>query len=218
MGPSDARVEPLASCATEQTGRAYRCSSVEVPDARCPDAVLITTVPLWEIVLRTALVYLAVLVLLRLAGKREMGQMSLADFVVILVIANAVQNALNGADPSLTGGLASAATLIAMSYVLDRYGRRAPLLRRLLSGEPTLLLQDGRLLEQNLRREHLEAEDVQMAAREHGVAELSDVAAAVLESDGSISIIPKRGEMHRSARRADRSRRSPTARPTLHAR
>jgi uncharacterized membrane protein YcaP (DUF421 family) len=191
---------------------------VEVRDARRLDAVLITTVPLWEIVLRTALVYLAVLVLLRLAGKREMGHMSLADFVVILVIANAVQNALNGADPSLTGGLVSAATLVLMSYLLDRYGRRAPILGRLLSGEPTLLLQDGRLLEQNLRREHLEAEDVQMAAREHGVADLSDVAAAVLEGDGSISIIPKRGEMHRSPRRADRSRRWPTTRSTLHTR
>jgi uncharacterized membrane protein YcaP (DUF421 family) len=168
--------------------------------------VLIPSVPLWEIVLRTALVYLAVLGLLRVAGKREIGQMSLADFVVILVIANAVQNALNGADPSLTGGLASAVTLVGMSYLLDRFGRRVPFLGRLLSGEPALLLQDGRLIEENLRREHLEPEDVQMAAREHGVADLADVAAAVLESDGSISIIPKRGDMHRSRRRADTSR------------
>lgn len=172
-------------------------------DARRAHAVLIPSLPLWEIVLRTALVFLAVLGLLRLAGKREMGHMSLADFVVILVIANAVQNALNGADASLTGGLVSAATLVVMSYLLDRYGRRAPLLGRLLSGEPTLLLQDGRLIEENVRREHLEPADVETAAREHGVADLSEVAAAVLESDGSISIIPKRGEMHRSRRRAE---------------
>ena len=177
-------------------------------DARHPDAVLTPSLPLWEIVLRTALVFLAVLGLLRLAGKREIGRMSLADFVVILVIANAVQNALNGADPSLTGGLVSAATLVAMSYLLDRYGRRAPLLGRLLSGEPTLLLQDGRLIAQNLRREHLYPEDVETAAREHGLADLSDIAAAVLESDGSISIIPKRGDMHRSSRGADTSRRA----------
>jgi uncharacterized membrane protein YcaP (DUF421 family) len=179
-----------------------------VRDARHADAVLTPSLPLWEIVLRTALVFLAVLGLLRLAGKREIGRMSLADFVVILVIANAVQNALNGADPSLTGGLVSAATLVAMSYLLDRYGRRAPLLGRLLSGEPTLLLQDGRLIAQNLRREHLDSEDVETAAREHGLADLSDIAAAVLESDGSISIIPKRGDMHRSSRGADTSRRA----------
>ena len=185
----------------------------EVRDARRLDAVLITTVPLWEIVLRTAIVYLAVLGLLRLAGKREMGQMSLADFVVILVIANAVQNALNGSDPSLTGGLASAMTLVGLSYLLDRFGRRLPFLGHLVSGEPTLLLQDGGLIDENLRREHLEPEDIQMAAREHGVADLSDVAAAVLESDGSISIIPKRGDMHRSRRRANTSRQGSRATP-----
>ena len=71
--------------------------------------VLTTTVPLWEIVLRTAAVYIAVLGLLRLGGKRELGQMSPADFVVILIIANAVQNAMNGGDASLTGGIVSAA-------------------------------------------------------------------------------------------------------------
>lgn len=181
--------------------------------------MLIPSVPLWEIVLRTALVFLAVLGLLRLAGKREMGQMSLADFVVILVIANAVQNALNGGDPSLTGGLVSAITLVGMSYVLDRFGRRVPFLGRLVSGEPTLLLQDGRLIDQNLRREHLEPEDVHTAAREHGLADLSDVAAAVLESDGSISIIPKRGDMHRSRPRAHTSRQGSRATPwTPHSR
>jgi len=127
-------------------------------------------------------VYLAVLGLLRMAGKRELGQMSLADLVVILVIANAVQNALNGADPSLTGGLVSAATLVGMSYLLDRFGRRVPFLGRLVVGEPTLLLQDGRLIEENLRREHLQPADLEMASREHGVADLSDVAAAMHRS------------------------------------
>lgn len=181
-------------------GTPWYGKSAEVRDARHADAVLIPSLPLWEIALRTALVFLAVLGLLRLAGKREIGHMSLADFVVILVIANAVQNALNGGDASLTGGLVSAATLVVMGYLLDRYGRRAPILGRLLSGEPTLLVQDGRLIVENLQREHLDPDDVQMAAREHGVADLSEVAAAVLESDGSISIIPKQGEMHRSRR------------------
>jgi len=176
---------------------------VEVRDALLPEAVLIPSLPLWEIVLRTALVYLAVLGLLRMAGKRELGQMSLADLVVILVIANAVQNALNGADPSLTGGLVSAATLVGMSYLLDRFGRRVPFLGRLVVGEPTLLLQDGRLIEENLRREHLQPADLEMASREHGVADLSDVAAA----------------MHRSRRRPRASGEGsrPTAQ-TLHTR
>src|SRR5687768_17952420 len=101
-------------------------------------------IPLWELILRTIVVYIAVLALLRLAGKRELGQMSPADLVVILIIANAVQNAMNGGDVSLIGGLVSAATLVGMNLVLGRFGRRIPILGRLVVEEPTLLLQDGR--------------------------------------------------------------------------
>lgn len=77
-------------------------------------------VPLWELILRTMVVYLVVLGLLRIAGKRELGQMSPADLVVILIIANAVQNAMNGGDVSLIGGLVSAATLVGMNLLQRR--------------------------------------------------------------------------------------------------
>jgi uncharacterized membrane protein YcaP (DUF421 family) len=163
--------------------------------------VLTTTVPIWEIVLRTAAVYLAVLGLLRLGGKRELGQMSPADFVVILIIANAVQNAMNGGDVSLVGGIVSAATLLGMNYGFGRFGRAVPFIGRLFAEEPTLLLQDGKVIHEAVRREHVEIVEIEMAAREHGIADLSEVAAAILEVDGSISIIPKKGEMHRSRRR-----------------
>ena len=171
--------------------------------------VLTTTVPLWEIVLRTAAVYIAVLGLLRLGGKRELGQMSPADFVVILIIANAVQNAMNGGDASLTGGIVSAATLLGMNYALGRFGRGVPFFGRLFAEEPTLLLQDGKLITDALAREHVDVEEIKMAAREHGIADLENVAAAVLEVDGSISIIPKTGEMHRSRRRFRQFRSRP---------
>jgi uncharacterized membrane protein YcaP (DUF421 family) len=171
--------------------------------------VLTTTVPIWEIILRTAAVYIAVLGLLRLGGKRELGQMSPADFVVILIIANAVQNAMNGGDVSLVGGIVSAATLLGMNYVLARFGRGVPFLGHLFKVEPTLLLQDGKLIAEALKREHVEREEIEMAAREHGVADLDDVAAAILEVDGSISIIPKSGEMHRSRRRFRQFRSRP---------
>lgn len=158
-----------------------------------------TSVPLWEIVLRTILVYVVVLALLRLAGKRELGQMSPADLVVILIIANAVQNAMNGGDVSLLGGVVSAATLVAINVALDRLGRRVPVLGRLVVAEPTLLLQDGQAIDENMKREHVEIDEIEMAAREHGIAEVKDVAAAILETDGSISIIPKKGgAYHRS--------------------
>ena len=159
------------------------------------------SVPLWEIVLRTVVVYLTVLLLLRVAGKRELGQMSVIDFVVILVIANAVQNSMNGGDNSLVGGLVAAATLVAMNVLLDRVGRRLPLVNRFFREEPTLLMQDGTVIVKNMEREHIERDEIEMAAREHGVPDLAGVDMAILEPDGSISIIPReRGKVHRSRR------------------
>lgn len=170
--------------------------------------VLIPTVPLWEIVVRTVVVYLALLVMLRIAGKRELGQMSVADLIVILVIANAVQNAMNAGDNSLTVGLVAAATLVAMNVLLSRVGRRIPFLSHLFVDEPTLLMQDGELLKKNMEHEHVEEEEIEMAAREHGIGDLSEVSEAILEPDGSISIIPhKGGKMHRSSRRFRQFRR-----------
>jgi uncharacterized membrane protein YcaP (DUF421 family) len=173
-------------------------------------SVLVTAVPLAEIVFRTIVVYAVLLGLLRIAGKRELGQMSVTDLVVILVIANAVQNSLNAGDVSLVGGLVSAATLIVMNVLLDRFGRRIPLFRRFVIEQPTLLLRDGELIAANLEREDVSREDIEMSAREHGIAELSEVSAAVLEPDGSISIIPRQGSgMHRSSRRIRQFRQRP---------
>jgi uncharacterized membrane protein YcaP (DUF421 family) len=165
------------------------------------DGVFVPSVPIWEIFVRTVIVYVAVLLLLRTAGKRELGQMSVADLVVILVIANAVQNAMNGGDNSLTGGLVAAATLVAMNLVLGRIGRRVPYFGHFFRDEPTLLMQDGKPLEKNMEHEHVDREDIEMAAREHGIASLADVSEAILEPDGSISIIPNEGgKVHRSHR------------------
>ncbi len=164
--------------------------------------MLIPGVPIWEIVLRTVVVYFAVLVLLRFAGKRELGQMSVADLVVIIVIANSVQNAMNAGDNSLTVGLVAATTLVGMNLLVGRYGSRVPIIGHYVRSEPTLLMQEGELLKKNLDSEHVDREDIEMAAREHGIADLSDVSEAVLEPDGSISIIPRKGgKVHRSQRR-----------------
>lgn len=172
--------------------------------------MLTPSVPLLEIVFRTVVVYVAVFALLRVAGKRELGQMSVSDLVVILVIANAVQNSLNAGDVSLTGGLVSAAVLVAMNMLLDRFGRRLPFFSRFVVAEPTLLLQDGKPIKAHLDREGVSIEEIEMSAREHGIADLGDVTAAILEPDGSISIIPKeRGKMHRSQRRIRQLRQRP---------
>lgn len=163
-------------------------------------------VPLWELILRAIVVYVAVLVLLRLGGKRELGQMSPADLVVILIIANAVQNSMNGGDVSLIGGLVSAATLVVGNLLLSRFGRSIPILGRLVVEEPTLLLQDGEPINKNMKSEHVDVADIEMAAREHGIDDLKDVAAAILEVDGSISIIPKTGGGYHKSRRRFKQR------------
>jgi uncharacterized membrane protein YcaP (DUF421 family) len=160
------------------------------------------SVPWYEILLRTFVVYLTVLILLRVAGKRELGQMTPFDLVVILVIANAVQNAMTGGDNSLVGGIIAATTLTATNIAVGRWGNRIPFFRRLVASEPRVLLRDGRPIKEALDEERIDLEELEMAARQHGIADLADVTAAVLEQDGSISIIPKEGTaVRRSVRR-----------------
>jgi uncharacterized membrane protein YcaP (DUF421 family) len=130
-------------------------------------------VPAWNIALRTAAIYLVALIGLRLAGKREMGQMTVFDLVVLLLIANAVQNAMVGPDTSLTGGVLAAAVLLVLNAIVARL--------RLLHGE---------VLTDHLRREGLDRETLEAAMREHGVADVADAEMAVLEIDGSISVVP----------------------------
>jgi uncharacterized membrane protein YcaP (DUF421 family) len=144
----------------------------------------------WSIVARTLIVYAALLAGLRLAGKRELGQMTPFDLVVILLIANAVQNAMVGPDTSVTGGLIAAAVLVTANYGVAVARERLPWLKRAVEGTPTLLINDGRFVEEHLRQEGLSEDDVLMAIREHGVADVKDVRIAVLETDGSISIVP----------------------------
>jgi uncharacterized membrane protein YcaP (DUF421 family) len=156
-----------------------------------PEQVFGLTTPWWEIILRTSVVYVVVLVLLRIAGKRELGQMSPVDLVVILVIANAVQNAMTGGDNSLIGGVIAASTLVAVNVTFSRVAHRIPYIAHLFESEPTALVKDGKLIKRNLDRENVDMDELMMAAREHSIEDLSGVDSAYLERDGSISIIPK---------------------------
>lgn len=152
------------------------------------------------IVLRTAAVYFALMIGLRLAGKRQLGQMTVFDLVVILVIANAVQNAMVGPDTSLTGGLLAAATLLLLNHAISAVRTRSRMVASWLGGTPTVIVRDGCFQPDALRKEHLGEAEVLMAMREHGVDRLAMVRQAVLETDGSISIVPVE-EAHFEARR-----------------
>jgi uncharacterized membrane protein YcaP (DUF421 family) len=162
--------------------------------------------PALEIALRCVIVYGFVLLGLRLSGKREVGQLTPFDLVLILLIANAVQNAMVGADNSLAGGLIAAAVLLALNFSVGRAVRKWLGLGRLLKGHATLLINRGIILDAHLQREGIAREDLMAALREHGVASPDDVRMAVLEVDGTISVLryedltPETGKPHRRFR------------------
>ncbi len=146
---------------------------------------------LLQIVLRTAIVYTFLILGLRLTGKRELGQLNPLDLVLILVISNAVQNAMTGPDTSVTGGMAAAITLLIINQILSYFRGHNDKADRFLEGSPTLLVHDGKIIAAHLAKEHLAEDDVEQALREHGVDKISDCQSAVLEVDGSISVISK---------------------------
>jgi uncharacterized membrane protein YcaP (DUF421 family) len=165
-------------------------------------------VHLLEIAGRSLVVYAAILGGLRLGGRREIGQLTPFDLVVILLVANAVQNAMVGSDTSLVGGLVAAATLLVVNIAVARLRLRSPRLRHLVEGVPVVLIQHGEWVEENLRRESITREEVLAAVREHGdVDEVGHVAMAVLETDGSISVVAMNAPVHRTKRRI-RTRRT----------
>jgi uncharacterized membrane protein YcaP (DUF421 family) len=139
---------------------------------------------------------------MRLAGKRELGQMTTFDLVLLLLIANAVQNAMVGPDTSLAGGLLAALVLLILNSVVARLQLRWPQLREAIEGSPTLLVLHGHIIEGHLRREGLNLDTLQAACREHGIDDVGKVEMAVLEIDGSISIIATDEHTKRVKRKA----------------
>ena len=144
---------------------------------------------LLDVALRTSVVYLALLVGLRLTGTRQLGQMSTFDLVLLLIIANAVQNAMVGPDTSLAGGLVAAGVLIAWHRVIDWWRLRSRGISKLLTGEGIMLIHAGRILEEHCVRAGITHDELRQALREHGVASVQDVMLAVLEPDGAISVV-----------------------------
>ena len=144
---------------------------------------------LLDVALRTSVVYFALLIGLRLTGTRQLGQMSTFDLVLLLIIANAVQNAMVGPDTSLAGGLVAAGVLIAWHRVIDWWRLRSRGISKLLTGEGIMLIHAGRILEEHCVRVGITHDELRQALREHGVASVQDVMLAVLEPDGAISVV-----------------------------
>lgn len=149
------------------------------------------SLPAWQFVVRAAVVYLAILVLLRLGGKRQIGQMGAGQFVAILLISNAVQNSMNGNDGSITGGLILASIIILLSLTVEYLTFRSKKLENLIQGTPTLLVHNGKLIKPHLDKEMLSISELKTILRRQGVHNLGEVAEAILESDGYISVTRK---------------------------
>ena len=145
---------------------------------------------LLALAVRTAIVLGALIVGLRVFGRRQAGEMRTMDILVVLVMANAVQNSMTKSDGHLIVSLVSAGTLLCGGWLIGTVVRLKPRLETSLGGEPVVLVYAGSLVRQNLRRQGVTLNDVEAAVRQQGLTELSEVKLAVLEMDGSISVVP----------------------------
>lgn len=150
---------------------------------------------------------MALLVALRVFGKREVGQFTIFDLVFVLLVANALQPAITGPDYSLSGGLVLIVALVGANFIVGRLDR-VPAIHRLFTPAPSIVVRDGKYVQETMEREGITADEIEMAIREHGLEGASDVRLAVLEADGSISVVsedsktPKRRRRVRFIRRA----------------
>ena len=151
--------------------------------------VLVPTQPLLEIVVRVCVIYAALLVMVRVAGKREVGQLSALDLLAMLVLSETVSPALTAQDTSLTAALVAAGTLLAATALTSRltfHSRRA---ERWIEGAPAVLVKDGRIVEKTARRERVTRQELETALRNHGVEDLAEVRRAVVEPSGEITVV-----------------------------
>ncbi len=147
-----------------------------------------------DIILRSLAVYAFMLIAIRLTGKKELSQLNTTDVVLILLISNAVQNAMVGNDTSLLGGLVAAAVLFALNFVLKKLMYKSKMLRDLISQHPEILIHNGKLNFNMLSKLGITNEELEEAMREHGIERYKEVKLAILEVDGNISIIS--GDQH----------------------
>lgn len=141
------------------------------------------------IVISSASVYLFIVFAIRLFGKREFAQLSIIDLVFVLLISNAVQNAMLGPDTSLAGGLVAASTLFVMNFILKALTYRFPFLQTFITGQPLVLIYKGQVNENNLRKAHISINELIQTIHEHGSNSIKEIDLAVMETDGNISVI-----------------------------
>ena len=146
-----------------------------------------------ELVARGALTYFFLLIILRLTGKRQVGQLAPFDLVLLLILSNAVQNAMNGGDNSVTAGVLLSVTLVGLNGLVSQATYRSKWLEALVEGRPKVLIHNGRLYDDVLRAQRLTHHELMAALRRGGCCDVAAVHVAILENNGQISVVPKSG-------------------------
>ncbi|HSH72912.1 MAG TPA: YetF domain-containing protein [Methylophilaceae bacterium] len=146
------------------------------------------TVPWWELVARGVVVYAFLILLLRVTGKRQIGQLSPFDLVLLLILSNAVQNSMNAGDNSLVGGLISAFTLVAVNYLVGLVTFKSKKLEEIIEGRPQLIIHEGKLFEDVMNDAKLTRHELDSTLRQSGYFEIKDVKLAILETNGTVSV------------------------------
>ena len=149
------------------------------------------SVPWWELVLRSVVVFGALLLLLRLTGKRQVGQLAPNDLVLLLILSNAVQNSMNAGDNSLVGGLISAVTLVSLNYLVSKLVVKSKKVERFVDGRPQILVRDGVVFEGVLADAGITHDELSGALRQNGCRNVKDARLAILETNGSISVLQR---------------------------
>lgn len=149
------------------------------------------SMPWWEYLVRACIVYFVLLGMIRVSGKRSMGQFTSFDMLLVVLLGNAVQNALLGSDNSVSGGLILAATLIVLNWTVGYVASRSAGAERVLEGEPVVLARDGHVFRDVLRRELVSRADFEKAMRENDCDEIDHIGLAMLETNGHITILTK---------------------------
>ena len=149
------------------------------------------SLPWWEFIVRGIIVYAFLLILIRITGKRQVGQLAPFDLVLLLVLSNAVQNAMNGGDNSIGGGLISAVTLVLLNYLIGMATYRSKTLEAIVEGRPDVLIHNGVLFPAVMKRAKLTHHELNAALRQAGCVCVEEVHTAVLENNGAISVVAK---------------------------
>ena len=161
-------------------------------------SMFVVQIPILEKILRTVFVYATIVILFRLAGKRDLAVLNTFDFVVIFLLSNVVQNAVIGSDNSVLGGIIGAVTLVGVNAAVNRWLAISPRASRVLEGRPTTIIEDGRLIPRALRRLSLRPEELDHAVRMQNGDNVSEIGTGLIEPTGQVVLTLKHGEQNAS--------------------